>query len=150
MSVHLIEPDIPHLQPSPRNQRRMGSKGFLAKRPAVPLGLLLLSLLSCFVAFVLSLLCIFAGSKSGYLENANLLTVSLLASPRSLALLNLPAQYVQTGTFSSTRAQGCRPQFIPGSYSGCSGRGDQRFGGRYRHRYRKGAPHPRLLQHSPS
>ncbi|MCJ1426663.1 hypothetical protein MMC29_004566, partial [Sticta canariensis] len=54
----------------------MGSKGFLAKRPAVPVGLLVLSLLSCLVAFVLSLLCIFAGSKSGYLENANLLTLN--------------------------------------------------------------------------
>lgn len=67
----------------------MGGKGFLAKRPAAPVGLLVLSLLSCFVAFVLSLLCIFAGSKSGYLENANLLTVSLLASPQCIGTADL-------------------------------------------------------------
>lgn len=29
------------------------------------------------VAFILALLCVFAGSKSGYMENANLLTVMI-------------------------------------------------------------------------
>ncbi|MCJ1464501.1 hypothetical protein MMC07_003114 [Pseudocyphellaria aurata] len=51
-------------------------KGSQAKRLTTPVVLLVFSLLSCFVAFVLSLLCIFAGSKSGYLENANLLTLN--------------------------------------------------------------------------
>lgn len=38
----------------------------------------LVPVLLSLVAFILSMLCIFAGSKKGYLESANLLTVSIL------------------------------------------------------------------------
>lgn len=40
----------------------------------------IIPLLLTLVAFILSLLCVFAGSKRGYLENAHLLTVSFLVT----------------------------------------------------------------------
>lgn len=43
----------------------------------------IIPLIFTLVAFILSLLCVFAGSKRGYLENANLLTVLF-----SLAVVN--------------------------------------------------------------
>lgn len=47
----------------------------------------LVPLMFSLTAFILSMLCIFAGSKKGYLESANLLTVSLCAICASSELL---------------------------------------------------------------
>lgn len=56
----------------------------------------LVPLLFSFVAFILSMLCIFAGSKTGYLENANMMTVRFLQeNPISCKHADFPlAQYI--------------------------------------------------------
>ena len=43
----------------------------------------ILPLLFSLAAFILSLLCVFAGSKRGYIENGDLLTVSLATTSRA-------------------------------------------------------------------
>ena len=53
----------------------------------------LVPLLLSLTAFILSMLCIFAGSKTGYLESANLLTVS---SPRRLIASQVVADIVNS------------------------------------------------------
>lgn len=58
-----------------------------------PFILLLFSLIALLIAFVLSSLCVFAGSKRGFLENGDLLTASLapkfLEIPGTLTLSEL-------------------------------------------------------------
>lgn len=57
-------------------------------------------------AFILSMLCIFAGSKKGYLEEANLLTVStdsLKSDIKSLICLKLNTSMLGRTTFNTSK-----------------------------------------------